>query len=263
MKGLRKIDSLILKLINDLMPNGTTPSLIAIDLKISPQNLNRYLRKLEKRGYIRRRKMGIQTYYFTINASTQGQPKPFTPTQRPHAIRASAKLYASSASRAKESLEARGLSGKPIMKGSGLVVAWRGIILTLFKNGRLEMHPSLPEYPLNVPLEPILQKAAHEAGIWIEAFLSETGMRAIRDRLGRLAMEITYWENGYPRNEVAKQTTEPGEKKVYAYDRKTGKEAIWADNSLNPFTELETNSPRADMVIKKMMQAHLNILKLN
>ena len=118
--------------------------------------------------------------------------------------------------------------------------------------------PAVPVHEkvmVNVPLEPILQKAAHEAGIWIEAFLSETGMRAIRDRLGRLAMEITYWENGYPRNEVARQTTGPGEKKVYAYDRKTGKEAIWADNSLNPFTELETNSPRADMVIKKMMQA--------
>ena len=200
--------------------------------------------------------MGVQTYYFMVNASaTQGQPEPFTPKQRPHAFRAAAKLFMSHTSRAKETLEAKGLMVKTTMKGRCLEVPWRSINLKIWKNGRLEVRPSLPEYPLNVPLEAIKLKACHEAGVIFEAFLSETGLRALRDRLGRLAIEITYWENGYPSNQIAQQTMGSGEKVVYAYHKESGKEAIWGDMSLNPFVELETNSARADKEIKLMMQA--------
>lgn len=255
MKELRDKDKLILQAINDSMPVGITPSILSAQMALSPQNLNRYLNKLVLRTLIRKRKMGIQTYYFTLNASaTQGQPIPFTPTQRPHAIRASAKLFRTSADRAEATLTKLSIPFKKVLKGSGMVFEWRELKLTLFKNGRLEYHPRLPEYPLNVPLQPIKLKAVHEAGVVFEALLGATGFRGLRDRTGRLAIEITYWENGYPKNEIATNTTEPGEKVVYAYDRLTGKEAIWADNSLNPFTELETNKAVADKEIKALMQ---------
>lgn len=209
-----------------------------------------YLNYLIQKEYVEKR----QGLYFA--KAHAGSAIPFTPpTQRPHAFRATSKLFMSHTSRAEQTLKAKGIECWPTLKGSCLEIRWRSLALRLFKNGRLETRPSLPEYPLNVPLQTIKLRACHEAGVVFEAFLSETGLRCVRDRLGRLAIEITYWENSYPKNQIAKETMPPGEKVVYAYDRETSKEAIWGDMSLNPFVELETNSAKADTEIKLMMQA--------
>ena len=174
--------------------------------------------------------------------------------QRPHAIRAAAKLFKTHADRARTTLLASEFAPRITLGGSCLELSWQAKDIKLFRNGRIELRPSLPEYPLNVPLDAIKRQAAKEAGSMLEAFLAETGLKAMRDREGRLAIEITYWENGYPNNEIAQETM-AGQKIVYAYDKETGKEAIWGDMSLNPFVELETNSEVADKEIKLMMQA--------
>lgn len=242
------------------MPQGIIPSKLAEIVDLSRQNLNRYLRKLEKKGYVRKAKLGILTYYFTINDSAAVQvAKTVYPIpqkkQRPHAIQVAAKLYRTSQGRAKETLEAMWMPYKPTLRGNISLFQWKGHELRLSSSGKLIAHPKLPEMPLAIPLDKVQEGARREAGRILEDFLSGTGLRAMRSQTGELALEVTYWENGFPQNEIAEETLKDKARIVYAYDRVTGADRIWGDSSPNPFKELETNSAIAEPEIKLMMQA--------
>jgi hypothetical protein len=109
--------------------------------------------------------------------------------------------------------------------------------------------------PINVPIEQIKDKAMLEAGAYIELFLTATGLRCKRDRLGMLALEVHYFENGYPGNEIAEESLKDKARIVYAYDRATNQVRAWADSSLGDLKELETNSERVDTQLKAFIQA--------
>ena len=86
-----------------------------------------------------------------------------------------------------------------------------------------------------------------------------TGLRCIRDRLGRSRIIITYWENGYPENEIAEESLKDKDRREsYAYDPSPEALHPWADSSLNPLAELRRITKRTDAEMKLMLQSVRN-----
>lgn len=258
MKGLRDKDKLILQAISDAMPQGIIPSILSAQVNLSHQNLNRYLKKLVLRSLIRKRKMGVQTYYFTINASAVGSSEPFTPKQiqRPHAILTSIQLFRSHWELIKPSLEAKGIPFKLGMRGRCMDADWQGRNVKCYINGLIMFKPQIEALPLNVPLDAIEEKAAAETGVLAEAFLAQTGLRAFRSRPdNKLIVSLRYFENGYPSNQIAEESLKDKDRIVYVYDTITGKAVVWADSSLATMKELETNNKRVDEQMKAWLGA--------
>ena len=213
------------------------------------------LMKLDKKGWIG--KSG--QLYFLVgdikNISPVGSAKPITrKTQRPHAFLVAAGLYRTSSDRAKATLEAMQIPYK-IGGLRELCFSWKGITFKAYLK-RIVTFPAMPEMPLSVPIGAIKERAAQQGAKDLEALLDATGLRCTRDPLGRLVVEVRYWENGYPENGIAEESLKDGEsRKVYSYDRVTGRPSSWADSSIDPFKELETNSEVLDGELKEFMQA--------
>lgn len=72
--------------------------------------------------------------------------------------------------------------------------------------------------------------------------------------MGMLALEVHYYENGYPANEIAEESLKDKSRIVFAYN-KEGKVSAWADSSLGDLKELETNSDTVDTEMKAFIQA--------
>ena len=262
MKGLRDKDREILYLINQAMPIGVNPNKMLAEVKLTPQNLNGYLKKLSKKGFITKRKEGWLALYFTteqgknaLSLKAVQAPKPFTKPklQRPHALQVNALLFRTSWDRLEPTLSALSIPYHKELKGNLIRFTWQGRELRATSQ-YLYTIVELKPMPLNVPIEEVKQKAILEAGAYLEAFLAHTGLRCKRDRLGMLALGVRYWENGYPGNEIAEESLKDKSRIVYAYD-KAGKVRAWADSSLGDLKELETNSEVVDTQMKAFIQA--------
>jgi predicted transcriptional regulator len=263
LKGLSDKDKLILTLINKAMPQGVNPTKIFLEFNLTAQNTNRYLNKLLKKGLITKRKEGIITNYFIaeagINALSNQAVQPTTSVypqalQRPHALQVNAFLFRTSWGRLEPTLTNLSLPYHKELKGNLIRFNWRGRELRATSQ-YLYTISELPPLPINVPIEQIKDKAMLEAGAYIELFLTATGLRCKRDRLGMLALEVRYYENGYVDNEIADKSLEDKTRIVYAYDKATGKVRAWADSSLGDIKELETNSDTVDNEMKAFLQA--------
>lgn len=238
---------------------GLTVSQIAEMQKTTRQNINDAVTRLVSKGYAERRdgfvhltKHGEESVKGNIVQST----KPFTKarTQRPHAIQANARLYRSSWSRIEPSLQALGIPYKKTLKGNIISFIWKERELRATSTW-LYLHEKAPISAFQIPLANILNQAGKHAGAYIESFLKASGLRCLRDSHGSLAIAIRYWENGYPQNEIAEKSLKEKDYILYAYDRNSGTAAAWADKSINPFVELETNSERIDTEAKLWFQA--------
>jgi hypothetical protein len=243
------------------MPQGINPTKIFLELNLTAQNTNRYLNKLIKKGLITKRKQGIITNYFITQAgvnalSSQAVQSTVSiyPTQRPHALQVNAFLFRTSWDRLQATLESLSLPYHKELKGNLMRFNWRGRELRATSQ-YLYTISELPPLPINVPIEQVKARAMQEAGAYIELFLTLTGLRCKRDRLGMLALEVRYWENGYPGNEIAEESLRDKSRIVYAYDRATNQVRAWADSSLGDLKELETNSARVDTQLKAFIQA--------
>ena len=233
-------------------PQGAFPrQLLAADGRISKQQLNYYLSYLIRKGFIEKRG---NLYFSKPFTALVGGTKPFTQQyQRPHAIRAAIKPYPSNWPRLEATLETLGISYKRELKGNLARLSWQGREIRITSKCIYTIQ-ELKEAPMQIPMEAVLKKAAAEATPYFEQFLAKTGFRAHRTRLGALLVEISYWENGYPGNEIAEESLKDKTRIVYAYNAKGG-QAAWADSSLGSLKELETNSERIDSEMKEMLGA--------
>lgn len=267
MKTLSETDVKVLYLLNR-HPEGLSLTGLQKGVSIERKEYARYyLKKLTKKGWVQER---AKLYYLIgdiKNISPVGPAKHITKTyhqqakprsQRPHAIIASSPLFRTSADNLKGTLEALGIPYKPETSNS-ISFIWRTY---QFKGStkNLFIYPKLPETLFSVPLEALKARAVQEAGGVLEAFLSETGLRCVRNSMSQLCIELRYWENGYPDNEIANESLKEGAstRVVYAYDRLTNKESVWGDGSLKAkegLFELETNSGKFDKEIKAFIQA--------
>lgn len=259
MRGVRETDYRILALLSSY-PQGLFLSQIQRYAKItSLVNANRYMKKLMAKQLVRK---DARLYFITeqgLNALFKDH-RPGNETvksdrvQRPHAIQANAKLYATSASRIRRTLQALNIPYTEGLKGNIIAFRWEGREIRASKSW-LYTHSELQEAPINIPMDQMLAQAATEAATFLEPFLLKSGLRCVRDRLGALFMEVHYWENGYPGNEIAEKGLEDKGRIIYAVDTHTGAPRAWADKSLNPFVELETNSRVVDDQMKQYIQA--------
>lgn len=174
--------------------------------------------------------------------------------QRFHAIQINAGLYRTSADRALDKLnECRApFSYNKRMRQIDLVFKGMQLRITTRK---VIAYPKEVVAPYDIPLDSIKKRATEQAGALLEDFLSSTGLRCLRDANQQLILELRYWENGYPQNEVAEASLRDKSRIIYSYNRQTGDASSWADSSLNPFKEFETNSATIDREMKDLMQS--------
>lgn len=253
MKALTEQDIKVLLVLKEY-PQGATLTQVQ---RFADEKKKEYafarLKKLIKKGHAERRQ---KLYHLKGDLPAVGSSVHITETQRPHAILTSIQLFRSHWELIKPSLEAKQIPYKLGLRGRCMDAPWRGRNVKCYTNGLIIFKPEVPELPLNVPLETIKQKAAIETGVLGEAFLSETGLRALRHRTtGQLIITLRYFENGYPSNTIAEESLKDKDRIVYVYDQKTGKAVVWADSSLATMKELETNNERVDKEMKLWLGA--------
>lgn len=258
-----KLDEVAIKILKSIA-KGQYQAQISIALKLKKQTLYSRINSLIKNGYIQKgqrttiqylkltdrgvkvlgeeHRLGVDNLYFKDR------------NQRPHAMQVNAMLFKTSWGRLEPTLEAIGIPYKKELKGNAISFNWIGIRLKATSH-YLYTFIELQEMPLNVPIEEVKAKAIQEAGLKLEAFINKSGMRCIRDSLGNLALEVHYWENGYPANEIAEESLKDKSRIVYAYDKANGQIKAWADSSLGDLKELETNSETVDTEMKAFIQA--------
>ncbi len=177
--------------------------------------------------------------------------------QRPHAIQVNAKLYRTSWSRLKDTLDILRIPYEESLKGNVLNFSWKGKHIKASSHW-LYLHEQMPEMPINIPRSEIELVAADRAGAFLELLLRKTGLRCMRSLEGELLVGVRYMENAYPENEIAKKGLEDKNYIIYTRDPLTGKVSTWGDKSINPFVELETSSKRVDAEMKAFLQATEN-----
>lgn len=259
MKGLGDTDIKILTTLKE-NPHGLflwqIQKYVGIELR---QYAYYFIRKLQKRGLVIQR----EKLWFASPQVQSGEliilHKPITQAkqkmQRPHALQYNAQLHKTSADRAASTLTSLAI---PFKQRQGIIsFNYKGLNMKITSKCKLIAYPHIAEQDINLPIASIKELAALALAQQIEDFLSFTGLRARRTREGDLFLLCRYWENGMPDNEIDNEVhQQTGEEFiVYAIDRLTGKPRIWGDGSPNPLRELETNSERADKVLKEMFQA--------
>lgn len=253
MKGLSKKDEQILKVLKDY-PQGLALWQITKFAKIERKEYTRYyMNKLIGKGYVKKANL---RYFLIIKKEFIGSINHITQrhrTQRLHDMQINAGLYKTSADNLSATFQALGIPfTEPVPKQ--YIVVWKGVKLK-FTTKKIISFAHSPELPQAIPGEPLRAAIMAKHAVLLEELLDYTGIRCIRKLTGELMLEFRYWENGFPENDIAQETLKEDSRIVYAYSSITGKASIWADSSVDPFKELETNSRIAEKEFKLYFQA--------
>lgn len=268
MKSLTNQDLAIIRAVSQAMPQGIIQKKLLQQINLSRQNLQRYIKKLKAKGHITSQKSAHLVYYFTQgNGSLVGGTKTvaFKPKtvafkkergrmQRPHAIQVNLGLFRTSFDRLKDTLESLGITYKSYAKPKRLEFNWKGKEVRATRKW-LYTHIDAKPAPFGIPIGPLLDAATEEARPLFNDIVAKLGLHTQSDLRGMLKLEVHYWENGYPGNEIAEESLKDKKRIVYARDPVTGKVSAWADSSLGDLKELETNSARVDKQMKEFIQA--------
>lgn len=174
---------------------------------------------------------------------------------RLHALRITFKIFPTEYERLEAKLTNAGISYKinNVRNYKQYIVQWGEHQLHITTRKIIDYAPDNAK-PFDITGREILDESLKASVVAVTHFIDKTQIRVLEED-GRIWFKPTYYEIAITNDETAHEVTVGRRYVPLAYDRLTGKVVLWADKSLYPVPESETNKLPIHALLQDFYQA--------